>query len=75
MRMCQGSRGRRDINEHGKSSEPDKQYELFFFSFLYICIFLTYFILKKAQLYQQKNKKQNKYKKKYTEIWRASRFQ
>ena len=54
MRMCQGSRGRRDINEYVQSSEPDKQYDawllFFFFSFLYICIFLTYFILKKAQL-------------------------
>ena len=51
MRMCQGSRGRRDINEHVKNSEPDKQYDarLLLF-FLYICIFLTYFILKKAQL-------------------------
>ena len=51
MRMCHGSRGRHDINEHVKSSEPDKQYDArLFSSFLYICIFLTYFILKKAQL-------------------------
>ena len=38
--------------------------------------FYIFFILKKTQLQQQTNKEQNKYnKKKYTEMWRTSRFQ
>ena len=35
MRMCQGSRGRRDINEHVKNSEPDKQYDVWLFFFFF----------------------------------------
>ena len=51
MRMCQGSRGRRDINEHVKNSEPDKQYDAWLFFFFSLYMYLsTYFILKKAQL-------------------------
>ena len=46
MRMCQGSRGRRDINEHVKNSEPDKQYDarlLFFFSLYMYLSYIFYF--------------------------------
>ena len=44
--MCQGSRGRRDINEHVRNSELDKQYdaELFFFFSLYMYLsYIFYF--------------------------------
>ena len=42
MRMCQGSRGRRDINEHVKSSEPDKQYDAWLFFFLLFFIYVSF---------------------------------
>ena len=42
MRMCQGSRGRRDINEHVKSSEPDKQYDAWLFFFFSLYMYLSY---------------------------------
>ena len=38
--MCQGSRGRRDINEHVKSSEPDKQYDVWLFCFFFFSLYM-----------------------------------
>ena len=65
MRMCQGSRGRCDINEHVKNSEPDKQYDawlLFFFFSLYM--YLSYiFYFKESTIITTENNKQSKYKK------------
>ena len=61
MRMCQGSRGRRDINEHVKNSEPDKRYAawlFFFFSFLYICILYILFQRKYNHNNRKKKAKQ-----------------
>ena len=77
MRVCQGSRGRRDIIEHVKSSEPDKQYDAWLFFFFSLNTYLSYiFYFKESTIITtEKPKKQNKYKKKYTEMWRASRFQ
>ena len=42
MRMCQGSRGQRDINGHVKSSEPDKQYDAWLFFFFSLYMYLSY---------------------------------
>ena len=73
MRMCQGSRGRRDINEHVKSSEPDKQYDAWLFPFLYM--YLSYiFYFKESTIITEKQKSKTNTKKN-TEMWRASRFQ
>ena len=45
MRMCQGLRGRHDINEHVKSSEPDKQYDAWLFFFLFFIYVSFLYIL------------------------------
>ena len=42
MRMCQGSRGQRDKNEHVKSSEPDKQYDAWLFLSFSLYMYLSY---------------------------------
>ena len=45
--MCPGSRGRRDINEHMKSSEPDKQYHAWLFFFFSLYMYLSYIFYSK----------------------------
>ena len=77
MRMCQGSRGRRDINEHVKSSEPDKQYDawLFYFLLFIYVSFLHILFLRKYNYNNRKTKNAKQTKKENTEMWRASRFQ
>ena len=67
MRMCQGSGGRRDINEHGRSSEPDKQYNawLFFFFFsLYMYISYIFYFKESTIITTEKQKAKQIQKKK-----------
>ena len=58
MRMCQGSRGRCDINENVKNSELNKQYDTllsFFLFFMYIS-FLYIFYFKESKIIITKKK-------------------
>ena len=70
MRMCQGSRGRRDINEHVKSSEPDKQYDawLFFCLFFIYVSFLYTLFQRKYNYNNRKTKRKTNTKKKYRNV-------
>ena len=63
--MCQWSRGRRDINEHVKSSEPDKQYDawLLFFVFIYVS-FLHILFWRKHNYNNRRTKSKTNIKKK-----------
>ena len=69
MRMCQGSRGRRDINEDVKNSEPDKQYDawLFFLFFIYVS-FLYILFQRKYNYNNRKTKSKTNTKKKYRNV-------
>ena len=66
MRMCQGSSGQRDINEHMRNSEPDKQYDAWLFFFLSLYVYLSYiFYFKESAVITEKQKaKQIQNKKK-----------
>ena len=67
MRMCQGSRGRRDINEYVKSSEQDKQYDawLFFFFFFSLYMYLSYiFYFKESTIITTEKQKVKQIQKK-----------
>ena len=65
MRMCQGSGGRRDINEHVKNSEPDKQYDAWSFFFFSLYMYLSnIFHFKESTIITTENQKAKQYKKK-----------
>ena len=76
MRMYQGSRGRRDINEHMKSSKLDKQYDVWLFFFLFfIYVSFLHILFQRKYNYNNRKKKAKQIQKKNTEMWRTSRFQ
>ena len=70
MRMCQGSRGRRDINELVKNSEPDKQYDAWLFFFFSLYMYLSYvFYFKEITIITTEKLKAKQIQKKNTEIY------
>ena len=75
MRMCQGWRRRRDINEHVKNSEPDKQCDtwLLFFSLHMHLSYIFYF--KESTIITTEKQKQKTNTKKHTDMKRISHFQ
>ena len=72
MRMCQGLRGRRDMNEHVKNYEPDKQYDAWLFFFFSLYMYLSYiFYFKESTIItteKQKAKQIPKKKKSYRNV-------
>ena len=63
--MCQVLRGRRDINEHVKSSEPDKQYDAWLFFFFSLYMYLSYiFYFKESTIVTTEKQKKQKNKNK-----------